>query len=160
MKIKIEEMQEKSIAYLISPNGYELGSVYETWDKIINWAKSNGLGDQKEQQFAICHDNPVITPEDKCRYDAAVIINENTRVVAPYEKSVIPSGKYAVAYFKDSSDKISHFITEICSHWFPTSGYEPDDFPTIFNYLNDARIDGYVEMDVYIKLKDLELGVS
>lgn len=158
MKIKIEEMQEKKIAYLSSPKGYQLESVYSTWEKIISWAKKNGVDGQKEQRFAICHDNPVITPEEKCRYDASIVINGNIRVAAPYEKSVIPSGKYAVAYFKDSAEKISYFMTELYAHWFPESGYEPDNFPPMFKYLKDSKEDGFVEMDVYIKIKKLEFG--
>jgi len=156
MKIKVESMQEKLIAYLTAPNGYELNSVYDTWDKIIHWANSIGVDDP--QRFAICHDNPVITPENKCRYDASLVITSDVKVKAPYNQSVIPSGKYAIAYFKDDGDKISPFMTEICSHWFPDSGFEPDDYPVVFHYLNDSREDGYVEMEVYIKVKDLEFS--
>jgi len=155
MKVKVEDLQEKSIVFLTAPKGYQLESVYETWDKIINWTKSNNVNDPMEQRFAICHDNPVITPEDKCRYDASVVIDSKIKVREPFKKSVIPAGKYAIAYYKDSGDKISNFMTEICSHWFPDSGYEPDDYPPVFHYLNDARLDGYVEMEIYIKIKEL-----
>ncbi len=155
MKIRIEEMQEKSIAYLTAPNGYELDSIYETWDKIINWAKGKGIDEQRQRRFAICHDNPSITPEDKCRYDASIEIESEVKVAEPYHKSFIPSGTYAIAYYKDAGDKINNFMTELCTHWFPDSGYEPDDFPPVFHYLNDAREDGYVEMEVYIKVKEL-----
>ena len=78
MKVKLENIQEKRIAYLTSENGYKLDSIYDTWDRIL--------------------------------------------------------------------------------HWFPSSGYELDDYPPIFNYLNDSREDNYVEMDVYIKVKELISG--
>ena len=158
MKVNVKDMQEKSIAFLSSPKGYELESVYATWDKIINWAKATGISGEHERRFAICHDNPAITPEDKCRYDASIVINPDMIVSAPYRQSVIPSGKYAMAYYKDEGEKINNFMTELCSNWFPDSGYEPDDFPPIFHYLNDARIDGYVEMEVYIKVKELRVS--
>ena len=158
MKVKVEDKQEKQIAFLTAAKGYELDSIFTTWDKIVNWAKVKGIKCSTQTRFAICHDNPGITPEDKCRYDAAIEISPEVEVVPPYNKSVIPSGKYAIAYYKDDADKISNFMTELCSHWFPDSGYEPDDFPPIFNYLNDSRQDGYVEMDVYIKIKELELS--
>lgn len=158
MQVKVEEMQDKPFAYLTAPKGYELNLVYDTWDKIIQWAKLKGIEVKTHERFAICHDNPSITPEDKCRYDAAVMINSDTEVIEPYNQSVIPSGKYAIAYYKDDAKKINNFITELCSHWFPNSGYEPDNYPLIFNYLNDSRQDGYVEMNVYIKLKELEIS--
>ena len=158
MKIKVEEMQDKPIAYLSSPKGYELNSVYATWDKVFHWAESKGINGDLSNKFAICHDNPVITPEDKCRYDAAVVIGPETKVSAPFHQSVIPGGKYAIVYYKDVSEKISNFITELCSNWFPDSGYEPDDYPPIFNYLNDSREDDFVEMNIYIKLKELSMN--
>lgn len=158
MKVKVEEQQEKNIAFLTTPKGYELESVYATWDKIIQWAITKGIGDEEQERFAICHDNPSITPEDKCRYDAAVVVAPGLEITSPYSQSVIPGGKYAIAYYKDDAKKINNFMTELCSHWFPNSGYEPDDYPALFNYLNDSRQDGYVEMDVYIKLKELSVG--
>ena len=155
MKVKIKEMPLQPIAYLSSPKGYELDAVHATWDKISNWANTIGISKEQQTNFAFCHDNPTITPEDKCRYDAAIIINPDTQVTEPYTRSTIPAGKYAVAYYKDDSDKIPSFMTELCSQWLCESGYEPDDHPPMFNYLNDAREDGFVEMDIYIKLKEL-----
>ena len=158
MKLKVEEQQEKTIAYLSSPKGYELNSIYATWEKVIEWANMQGVDNGIESRFAICHDNPLITPEEKCRYDAAIVIEPGVEVATPYSQSSIPAGKYAIAYYKGEAEKISNFMTEICSHWFPNSGYEPDDYPAIFNYLNDSRKDGFVEMNVYIKLKPLNIS--
>lgn len=135
-----------------------MNSIFSTWDKIVKWANTKGIECSTQTRFAICHDNPLITPEDKCRYDAAIVVNSDVEITSPYKQSVIPAGKYAVAYYKDAADKISNFMTEICSHWLPNSDYEPDDYPPIFNYLNDSRKDGYVEMDVYIKLKELKVS--
>ncbi len=155
MKVKLENIQEKRIAYLTSENGYKLDSIYDTWDRIIHWVKLKGIDSKMNERFGICYDNPSITPEEKCRYDAAIVVNSDVEVTLPYRLSVIPMGKYAIAYYKDDADKISNFMTELCSHWLPSSGYEPDDYPPIFNYLNDSREDNYVEMDVYIKIKEL-----
>lgn len=158
MKVKLENIQEKRIAYLTSENGYKLDSIYDTWERILHWVELKGINSKINERFGICYDNPSITPEEKCRYDAAIVVNPDMEVALPYRLSVIPMGKYAIAYYKDDADKISNFMTELCSHWFPTSGYEPDDYPPIFNYLNDSREDDYVEMDVYIKVKELITG--
>ena len=155
MNIKVESMPERLIAYLASPGGYELGSVYATWDKLIAWANGRGINDDAQQRFALCYDNPAITPEDKCRYEAAIVVDPSLEIKAPFSKGAIPAGKYAVAYYKDVGEKINNFMTEVCSQWLCDSGYEPDDYPPLFNYLNDSRDDGYVEMNVYIKVKEL-----
>jgi len=157
MNIKVEEMQEQNIAYLSSPDGYELDSVFSTWEKVLQWGENKGLDTQLDKRFAICHDNPSITPENKCRYDAAIVVKSDVEIIFPYGRSSIPAGKYAVAYFKDEAAKINHFMIELCSHWFPSSGFEPDNYPVLFNYLNDVKTDEFVEMNIYIKLKDLKV---
>ena len=53
MNIKVEDIQEKIIAYLSSPKGYELDSVYETWDKVSQWAEANGVENSIKNKFAI-----------------------------------------------------------------------------------------------------------
>ena len=85
------------------------------------------------------------------------MVEDKEKVSSPFNLSVIPGGKYAVVYFKDTGEKISPFMTEICSQWLPDSGYEPDDFPPIFNYLNDSKEEDLVEMNIYIKLKSLDI---
>lgn len=157
MDVKVEYREEINIAFLSSDKGYELDSVYRTWDKVTSWGRNSGIDCYQQTRFGICHDNPTITPEDKCCYDAAIEIPSQLAVAAPFKKSSIPSGKYAVAYFKNSAEKITSFMTELCGGWFINSGYEPDDFPPVFNYLNDSRKDGFVEMKVYIKIKNLDI---
>ena len=155
MNVRIENKEAQPIAFLSSPKGYELDSVYATWDKLVQWGESQGINANNQTMYALCYDNPTITPEDKCRYEASIVINPDITVSPPFTQSMIPAGKYAIAYYKGDADKISNFMTEVCSNWFCNSGYEPDDFPPIFNYLNNSREDGYVEMDVYFKLKEL-----
>lgn len=155
MNVKIETMPEKRVAYLTAPKGYELDAIFETWDKIIQWAELNSIKDHADKRYAICHDNPMLTPMEKCRYDACIDVGEGIDITAPYERSLIPAGKYAVAYYKGEGDKVSNFYMELYSAWMPDSGFEPDDFPPVAHYLNDSRQDGYVEMEVCIKVKTL-----
>ena len=155
MKIKVEALPERSIVYLSSARGYEINSIYETWDKLNRWAAAQGLSDAWDIRFALCHSNPAITPEEKCRYDAAIVVDATVAIVEPFQRSTLPAGNYAMAYYKDVPEKINNFMTEICSKWVCNSGYEPDNLPPLFNYLNVSRDDEIVEMNVYIKLKDL-----
>ncbi len=155
MNVKVEDIEEKLISFLTAPKGYDLDSIFETWDTMIKWAKSKGINDQENKRFAICHDNPMITPSDKCRYDASIEVNSEVNITSPFSKSIIPSGKYAIAYYKGEDNKVSNFYMELYSNWLPNSGFEPDNFPPVAHYLNDSRQDGFMEMEVYIKVKKL-----
>jgi len=155
MNIKLQNMEEKQIAYITSPKGYDLDAIFETCDKMLAWAKAKGIEDHENKLYAICHDNPMVTPIDKCRYDAAINITPDVEVSSPYTKSTIPAGKYAVAYYKGDGDKVSNFYIELYSNWLSNSGFEPDNYPPIEHYLNDVRQDGFVEMEVHIKVKEL-----
>jgi len=153
MNIKVQDFNERPVAYLTAPEGYALESIFATWDKLSAWAIANGLHDHESRRYAILHDNPMVTPVDKCRYDATVEISSDTTVAAPFATQVIPAGQYAVAYYKGDGDKVSNFYMELYSQWLPNSGFEPDDFPPIAHYLNEPRLDGFVEMEALIKVK-------
>ncbi len=156
MNVKIEQYQERRIAYLTAPDGYELTSIFNTWDRLSTWAESNQIENHSKKRYAICHDNPMITPIDKCRYDASIEIDDKLIVNAPFAVKIIPAGEYAVAYYK--GENVSNFYMELYSHWLPTSGFEPDDYPTVAHYLNDSRQDGFVEMEAIIKIKTLKIS--
>lgn len=155
MNVKVAQIEEQVACALASPAGYEAASLLGTWDRLIAWARSNGIEDDKQKRFALCYDNPAITPIEKCRYEASIVVGPNMDVGGPFFKLVIPGGKYAVAHFKGAPDETTQFHISLYSNWLPNSGFEPDDFPLMEHYLNDARKDGYVEMDVYIKLKSV-----
>lgn len=156
MNVNVVDIEEQVVCALASPGGYESASLFKTWDKLIAWARNNGIEDEKQKRFAFCHDNPAITPVEKCRYEAMVVVNPDTRIVEPFFKAIIPAGKYAVTHYKDAPEGTNDFYMSLYASWFPHNGFEPDDLPLLEQYLNDVRKDGYVEMEAYIKLKNVE----
>lgn len=155
MNIEVRELSNLRVCTMSSQGGYVPEGIYEAWDKLISWASNNGIKAEQQQRFAFAFDNPAITPIDKCRYDAAIVIETDMPVNLPFATSEIPAGKYAVLYYKGSPEETLKAQMSIYSDWLPNSGFEPDDFPLLENYLNDVRADGYLEMEIYVKLKDL-----
>lgn len=154
MKVEVKELDSRRVCTLASTGGFEPDALFEAWDKLIEWAVSHGIQTTDQQRFAFCYDNPTITPIDKCRYKAAIVIDDKIQVNAPFETSEIPQGKYAVLYFKGSPEESLQAQLSIYSDWLPSSGFEPDELPMLEHYLNDAREDGYVEMEILVKLKN------
>lgn len=155
MNIEVRELDRQRVCTLASERGYEPDAIYQAWDKLIEWATFNGIQQDAQERFAFAYDNPTVTPVDKCRYTASVVIGEDVQVKSPFLLSEIPKGKYAVLHFKGSPEETIKAQLSIYSDWLPNSGFEPDDFPMLERYLNDARIDGYVEMEIHVKLKEL-----
>jgi len=155
MKVEVRDFDSRRVCILASKRGYEPESIYTAWDKLIDWAASNGITQDAQQRFAFAYDNPTITPADKCRYDAAIVIGSNIEVNPPFTTSEIPKGKYAVLYFKGIPEDTIKAQLGLYSDWLPNSGFEPDNFPMLEHYLNDARVDGYVEMEIHVKVKTI-----
>ena len=63
MNVKVKQLPHQKVAYLSSEEGYQLASVYEAWERILDWAKTQGVEAGIEKRFAFCHDNPAITPK-------------------------------------------------------------------------------------------------
>lgn len=155
MNVEVRELDRQRVCTLASERGYEPDAIYQAWDKLIEWATFNGIQQGSQERFAFAYDNPTVTPVDKCRYTASVVISEDVQVKSPFLLSEIPKGKYAVFHFKGSPEETIKAQLSIYSDWLPNSGFEPDDFPMLERYMNDARIDGYVEMEIHVKLKKL-----
>ncbi len=155
MNVEVKELACMPVCTLASDGGYSPDAIYATWDKLILWAENNGIALPEQKRFALAYDNPAITPVDKCRYTAAIVTPESLEVAKPFSAAEIPAGKYAVLYFKGTPEQTLEAQLGIYSEWFPQSGFEPDNFPMMEHYLNDARVDGYVEMEIFVKLKQL-----
>ena len=154
-KVQIKHLPTQTVATLASAGGYRPEALYSTWDKLINWAAGNGIAAAQQKRFAFCYDNPIITPIDKCRYEAAIVIDALLEPPAPFKKAHIPAGMYAVCEFVGSAENTQAAQLSLYAEWLPQSGFEPDQLPLLEHYLNDARDGGQVEMEIYIKLRKL-----
>jgi len=155
MNVEVREMSSQRVCTFASQGGYAPEAIYGAWDKLIDWATNHGIKPEQQTRFAFAYDNPAVTPIDKCRYDAAIVIASDMPVNLPFKASEIPAGKYAVLYYKGSPEETLKAQLSIYSDWLPNSGFEPDDFPMLENYLNDVRADGYLEMEILVKLKSI-----
>lgn len=155
MKIEVREMSRQRVCTFASQGGYAPEAIYGAWDKLIDWATNHGIKPEQQTRFAFAFDNPVITPIEKCRYHASIVIPESMPINLPFKESEIPAGQYAVLYYKGSPDETLQAQMSIYSDWLPNSGFEPDEFPLLENYLNDVRAEGHLEMEIYVKLKSL-----
>tara|TARA_R110002049_G_scaffold70018_1_gene181183 strand:+ start:1049 stop:2062 length:1014 start_codon:yes stop_codon:yes gene_type:complete len=155
MNVRLKEYPQQTICKLASDGGYQPDSLFKTWDMMTSWGEDHGFEMSEQQRTALCYDNPAVTPADKCRYEATIAINDEVKVNFPFEKSILPSGTYALLFVKGDTQDVAKAQMGLFSHWLPDSGYEPDSFPMMERYLNDVRQDGFIQLEIMLKLKTL-----
>jgi AraC family transcriptional regulator len=156
LEVVIKKLPAQAIVKLVSNGGYQADALFNTWDKLSQWGESIGIGKASQDRIALCYDNPAVTPVEKCRYEASIAVNDESEIPHPFIKAILPAGTYATIYVKGSSGDIAKAQMGLFSHWLPNSHYEPDNFPMLERYLNDVRIDGFVELEIMFKLKALK----
>jgi AraC family transcriptional regulator len=153
MNVEIKSMAVRPVIYKSSEKGYLVSSIHKTWDDLIEKACYLPMEKDNFVMYGIGHDNPQITPEEKCRYDACIQIEEGVEVGSDFSTKQLPSGKYACFYFKGHSKDLIQFYLSIYANWFPKSGHEPGDHPLIEHYFDVDKETGDIELEVQFLLK-------
>jgi len=134
-KEKIVELTPKKVIYLHEKGDYNTKSE-------IAWIKLADLVEELEipitdNCYGIVHDDPEITDPAKCRYDACIEILDHIKVKGELRIKEIFDGKFAMFEYKGPYEELGEFYNVIYGVWFPKSGYELRDIPTIEKYIND-----------------------
>jgi len=156
-KVKIHEIKKDiSLIFITSSSGRENYSVYKAWEKLQAWSRVNKrCSSQSINSYGICHDNPLVTPIEKCRYDTSIEIEQDVNVKSPFFKTTIPSGKYAVVHYKGSLGNDIGIYRDLYSVLLMNSGYVADDYPVVERYFSHPTEDKYIELDICIKIKPI-----
>ncbi len=126
-------------------------SVKKSWEKLKAIAYENQIKEYKE--LALYHDNPTITPLNKCSYVACITIEKDYKNLSTFE---IPESLCAVFPLKGKYGDILNFIRYVYHYWLPNSGYEAKTLPPYALYhknifstsLEDFHIDLYIPIKV------------
>ena len=151
LNIKLVDRQPVTVAYLRHVGPYGPGLADFWMNTLAPWMATNNL--LGRPRYGISHDDPRITEPDKLRYDAGVEVPQDFAGTGPYQKTVIPGGKYASGRFKGTGDQIGAAWDSILREWLPGSGMQLDARPFFEYYPVDAAYDpqtGAFECDICI----------
>lgn len=133
MKVEVKELPGYHVAYVRVMGGFKSERIKPAFEKIITWATARDLMGPKTLVLGVALDNPYVTPEDKCRYDACVTVPPGTKGQGEVGVYEISAGKYAIYHTEGEEVKINEQIgkawDDLMGGWFPDSGYQPDDRP-------------------------------
>lgn len=153
-KIEFKQMPELNLIYCRHMGAFnKIGQAYE---KLFRWAAPRGLVTPTTKTVTVYLDDPAITPVEKVRQDASIIVEGDVKVEGEIGKSTVPAGKYAVGHFEIKDTEFEEAWNTICA-WLTESGYQPGDGPTYELYHNHYSEDAAPKfiVDICIPVKPL-----
>ena len=156
MDVRIVDLPKARVAYqrLIGPYGPAIGEFWR--GTIAPWMHSNGLSD--ETCYGIGHDDPSLTPANKCRYDACVEVPAHFVASGQVDIQALPGGRYAVASFKGKAEVLGNAWMWLTREWMPSSGLQCDDRPCFEMFSATTALDphtGEFSCDICIPVRAL-----
>jgi AraC family transcriptional regulator len=165
MNVEVKILPSYHVAYIRHITGYSKGQfsgeIDRAFQRVCAWAAARDLFGPTTLVIGIPYDNPDITPNDRCRYDACVTIpaevNQGTGEVGIED---ISGGKYAVGHIEVSTKethKIGEMVNLMYGEWLPSSGYTVEDKPAleIYGENPDKPRGTWISMDYCIPVKPL-----
>jgi AraC family transcriptional regulator len=139
MKVEIIERKPTPIAYLrhVGPYGEPIGIFWQT--EVYPWMVTNRLIGQP--RYGISHDDPSVTAQEQCRYDAGCELPDNALVGGNAHRTTVPGGKYAALSFKGVVAAFEPAWDRLLRDWLPSSGLQLDNRPMFEYYPTDSTYD-------------------
>ncbi len=147
MNVEIKSLPTYHLAYYRHLKGYQKGvynqDITESFRKVENWVASRNLFSSTTLGIGITYDNPDITSNDKCRYDAAFTIpNDITEASGEIGVQDIQGGLYAICRIEVSKDNpfevaissLGEVVDYLYGNWLPDSGFQLADKPSLEIY--------------------------
>jgi AraC family transcriptional regulator len=153
MNAEVKEMPDFHVAYVRKMGPYGKETCEAAFGELAQWAGPKGLL-ETSQMLGVYWDNPEVTPPEKCRVDACVVVPEGTETDGAVALQTISAGRYAVCHFEIAGDSFQQ-AWEDAYKWLVESGMECDDKPCyeLYHQCADNHSDGKHVFDICIPLK-------
>lgn len=139
MTVHVKEFPVQHVAYMRYVGPFGPHGIPELWARFRHWMATHDV--RPDHTLGIAHDDPSITPPDKCRYDACAPVPGDFRPDRAVNVTDVAGGKYAVAEFVGTAHDIVGAWERVFSVWLPQSGYQPDDRVCFERYRRDPTVD-------------------
>ena len=140
MELRIERRKPVHLACVRHTGPYD--QVGQAWATLMKWGWTKMMFG-KPETFGLCHDDPDVTPAERVRYDACMVVDERTRTKGDITTQEHPGGVFAVALHEGPYTSIGKTYADLFAHIAsnPVDGrtWRLGDPPSIEKYLNDPR---------------------
>ncbi|MFZ5434287.1 MAG: AraC family transcriptional regulator [Calditrichota bacterium] len=108
-----------------------------SWNKLCAWAGPRGLLNANSKFIGLSYDDPDVTPPDKLRYDACIVLDRDVAPEGEIGVQDIGGGAYAVIVHVGPYEKLNETYGYLFGQWLPRSGYAAKSEPPFEIYLSD-----------------------
>lgn len=148
----IRVLPDQHVIYTkILTTDYQTDTIYSEFKKIIEFAETNGI--PVNQMFGIRHDDPLIAPADKCKYDVCIVI-DSPEIRIPdslYKVKSLKECCYAVFLYKGKKEALHDVWDYLVNHWEVKNGFTPVVSPLIETFsLADQDKTGQLILKLYM----------
>ncbi|MDC0932226.1 helix-turn-helix domain-containing protein [Arcobacteraceae bacterium] len=151
-KVKIVKTEDR-LVYYIRQKGYIVEEAKQKWQQLQALVYTNELSDYEE--IGIYHDNPAITPHDKCFYVAVISTTKkilNTNI--PFY--TLEGGLYATFDLYGGDREAAWFVKWAYHKWLPQSGFETTTKPSfLIMHKNHFLEDNDIEATFYLPISSI-----
>ena len=154
MDVRIERVAPMQVVFTRHLGPYsEVGA---DWERLMSWAGRQGLLRGSPTILGIVHDDPEITPPERFRYDACLVVDGAVRPEGVIGVQEIGSGEFAVTTHRGPYDKLSDTYMRLLGRWLPASGAEPRSTPGFEIYRNSPTDTAPADLvtDIYLPLAE------
>ena len=150
MDVRIESVPVMRVAFLRHLGPYR--QVGQTWGRLMSWAGPRGLLGPSARFLGIAHDDPAVTPPDKLRYDACIVVDPHFRPEGDVGVEEVGGGAYAVTTHRGPYERLTETYARLCGEWLPAHGREPRHAPsfTIHRNFPDTTAPEDLLTDIYM----------
>lgn len=144
-KIEVKKLPEMNLAYVTCIGSK---SIEGAFNKLIKWATSLGLMNEKTKLVTIYHDSFKVTEAEKVRISASILLEEPIEPEGEVALTSIEAGKFIVGSFEIKLSEFEKSWTGLFL-WMNENGYkkaEGNPFEIYYNNFNEhpqrkARVD-------------------
>ena len=156
MSVQVIDRQPTPIAYLrhVGPYGPPVTAFWQ--ETVYPWMVANDF--LQRPRYGISHDDPAITAEENCRYDAGVALPAGFAATGRMLTTTLPGGRYAVSKFEGTTDEIVAAWARVLREWLPASGMQLDSRPFFEHYPEGTKWDpetGIFDCEICIPVVEL-----
>lgn len=137
MQVEFETFPSARVAFVRNIGPYT--GAARAWQRLFEWAGPRGLVGPMPRAFGLYYDDPGVTPEDKLRCDACLVVPDHVEPEGDIGVQQFEGGEYASVVHMGPYEKLPETYGWIIGEWFPSSGKELAAAPCVEIYLNDPR---------------------